>query len=550
MALQYAQIRAETFDLATQAQAPALTPYSCVLLCAEMLQVCDKSLVRNLAGHVASGGGLAVIFRGWNRDLADLFGVDCDDEWPGFLDRECGGLEFASDLVPELHGLRLSCKDVSGHTPYDFSPDDNVTVVARACDGRPLAWLNTVHLGRVLFWNTSVLAERDMRGLVVQSVALVQAVSVVAAANVGLIQIDDFPPPWVSELPPRLQADYPGFEPVDFFERVWLPDMAALAREHDLKYTCFGIVDYDAGIGPEPEAPPFPLSLAGRLARYGPVVGRSSPIAELGLHGYNHVPPLVSHWGSREAMLAGFRACRAHWEDDVGADLPRSYVPPNNEYDEAGLDALHTAFPEIGAICSVHSSGSFERGGHREFGPEPWNERLFCIPRQTSGFEMAPYERFQAVSQLLTMGAWTHFVHPDDLFDTPERSEGALGQRNPLDRPWRSGAGSSQDGLFDRFSDWTLMLRERFPWLRFLSTAAASSHLRTFMGGTMTAHLGRMEIVVESERPLCVRLRINDLRQLNPASLRNAQLVHVQQGPVFRTYTIETLGGTASVELI
>ncbi|MDA4847039.1 DUF2194 domain-containing protein [Hoeflea poritis] len=554
-ALEYAHVRCAGFDLGGSRHAPSLSDYSCVFLCAERLQQCSWPLLQELRRLVSSGGGLAVLFRGWNRHLSDILGVDCDDEWPVFRQGAPGGLKFVSDLLPALNGLELSDDDVSGHTPYDFAPGEDATVLVRDSADRPLAWLSAFQKGRAVFWNTSVLAHKDMRGLIVQSLALVQSVSVTASVNVGLIQVDDFPPPLMSELPAAFAEANPGLTPIAFYRDVWLADMIELAHRHALRYSCFAIDDYDAGIdtgrngGHSDEAEG---RLGKRLARYSEsLAGAEGAIAEIGLHGHNHTPPLLSNWKTRDAMLAGFKACRAQWQAHAGLEPPVSYVPPNNEYDRDGLEALCAAFPEIEAVCGLYTAGRFEAGGDREFGPEPWNHRLFCIPRMSSGFDMPAFTRFQAISQLLTMGAWTHFFHPDDVFDVEDDSEAREGLRNVDNRPWRANPECGEQGLFDRFSDWLHALRAQFPWLRFCSTREALERFRAFQDARMTVHFGPSGVAASCTGPLLVHLRVNDLRQVNPVSVENAEIVHISKGADFTTYTLQTSdAGPVKIELM
>lgn len=549
-ALHYARIRFDVGSLRDMIALPRFGHYSCILLCAENLQPLDSRVIAEMTAFVRGGGGLAVIYRGWNGRLCDLFGIAAQDRWPEFVPEDGnGGLHFGGGLLPAFEGLHFGYDEMSGHVSYDVVPERDCAILATNDGGRPLAWLRQAGEGRVLFWNTAVLGEKIMRGLIVQSVACAQPRAVLPIANVAVIHIDDFPPPWIEETREPLSSEFPGMSPSAFFRDVWYGDMAALARKEGLVYTGYAIFDYfstaadfenAAGKPGEALPPVFGERAAGLALGEG----------EIGLHGYNHVSLALDLWMTEDAMHASLAAARESW-DTWHADMPpRSYVPPNNEFDGRGIRALSVHFPEIEAVCSTYTGGLHERGGRREFGPEPWNEALFSMPRASAGYTLDSDNHLEMASLLDTMGVWTHMIHPDDLFDTPERSPEAGEWRNPATRYWRATNPDGAEGLYRTFADWIAFAKVRFPWLRYMATSTAVPILKAFLENRYEIGFGDKLVSVRTAPGSYFRLRLNDFSRVNPAGTVGAELLHAEERLEFAVYTFRSQAGEATIELM
>ena len=341
--------------------------------------------------------------------------------------------------------------------------------------------MRQVGQGRVIYWNTAVLSEKIMRGLVVQSVAAVQRIAVLPIANVGVLQVDDLPPMDLDGALEPVASEFGGMTCMEFYEDVWLPDILDLAKRYDLLWSFFPIFNYD-GLAQPPFSGDYwrrPMAEEGGVAvPYRPrLARRAASHGELGLHGYDHLQLTNDLWASNKLMVAGLRTAMDEWRDtDLGA-LPRSYVPPNNEYDEMGAKALTEAIPSLETVSGLYLAGDPERGGGREFGPEPWNPKLYCLPRTSGGYVFDSTKRLAAISLLATMGVWTHFVHADDVYDIEVNALSTSYQRNPLGRWWRGRAPGGHDSFRDTFEAWLVSLRRMAPWLRFMTTTKGAKEM-------------------------------------------------------------------------
>lgn len=553
-ALDYARLEFESLDFSHKEEWPDLTRFSSLLLCAEYLFNFDDRQVVAIRSYVAQGGGLAVIYRGWNVGLADLLGVPDGKDWPTFVALPVEGLHFTTDIFPGFHGIQMSAEGVAGHEPYEFEPGAQAQVIATSDHGRPLAWFLRFGQGRVIYWNSAVLAEKSMRGLIIQSVMCVQQISVLPIANVATIQIDDFPPACEPDCDALKVPDYGDLHPVKFFHQIWLPDMTALAEDFGLTYTCLPIFDY-AGVG----EPPFEFDNwhAQKIEVDGATVSYKTHTAwnaarkgELGLHGYNHSELTLKQWPDEAAMVSALKAVVEHWKRNDLGPLPTTYVPPNNIYDAAGARAISEAIPGMEVICGLYLSGDFELGADREFGPEPWNNRLFSMPRATSGYERTAIQHFCMVSQMANMGVWTHFIHADDVYDTPGNYPQMPYHRNPDSKPWRGSGTGQEDGLFYAFQAWMEFTRSEFPWLNFVETRAALPIVKSHLDNAVDVRFARNSLSLSMKHLTCFQLRLNTGLHLNPAGLSNAELVHSQSCNGNELYTVRAIGHEVKLEIL
>jgi hypothetical protein len=151
-------------------------------------------------------------------------------------------------------------------------------------------------------------------------------------------------------------------------------------------------------------------------------------------------------------------------------------VPPSNIIDSTGFVALEENIPSIVYNASIYL-GDFEEGGGREFDPEPYNYHFFNFPRISSGYAMNSTREFNQQSLYLYTGIWTHFIHPDDIYqipgDEPLESAGDYTLRNINSYGWRVSEDGSP-GLLPRFRNYIQEVKETFPLIRFLKVSDAA----------------------------------------------------------------------------
>ena len=463
-------------DLAGADALPALDGVGAVLTAAERLDRISDADVERLGAYVYAGGGLAVLYRGWSERLAGLLGaVGTNPAYVG----DAEALTFTTPLMPGGADLQLAPTEMS---PLDLgaTPECDVFATRGAAAGpRPAAWTCARGAGRVAFWNATVLGEKPYRGHLLQTLALVYPDHVRPVAAWAVVHLDDFPSPASNaELDPVWSES--GHTPAQFYAERWYPDMVALADRTGLRYTSTVIYAYNGAT-----EPPFRfvewingrVEVDGVQTPYSPwVMALDAQRSEQALHGYNHQSLTLGLWPGRAPMVQALEAARRRWEAEDFAPLPTTYVPPMNWIDSVGVSAVREAFPSVETVAGLYY-GPFEVGQGREFGPEPWAPELYALPRNTAGYLLNGPNRLRTLDLLQSIGAWSHFVHPDEVYPNADREETyrANGLPNPSDVGWGGGR-----GMFAEFGVWVDFVQEHYPWLDPLTASEAAARMRTF----------------------------------------------------------------------
>jgi hypothetical protein len=479
--------------MASPSELPALDDFETLAVVTERIRELDVASARRITEHVAAGGGIAVLTPAWHPLLGKLFArpdVFEAPHRPGLVEDT---IVLEGRLLPGAAGLALPA---ARYSQLDLAADelrgrDGVTILAETVPGlRPVAWTNRYGRGRAVYWNASVLGTTATRGLIAQSLVAAQERTIRPMANWGVVYLDDFPSPASSaELEP-VATEF-GLGMAEFYATRWYPDMRRLAERFGLTYTSGLVFSYDGST-----VPPFRFDewLAGivrhggRAVFYAPWITRlDARSSEIALHGYNHEPLTVENWGSEATMVRALERARWRWETDGLAPLPETYIPPMNVIDSVGVQALTRAFPELRTIAGLHH-GPFDQGQGREFGPEPWNEGLYALPRTTSGYILTPGMKLAMLSGLHVVGGWGHFVHPDEVYPNEHRYM-AFRSRGievpPEGLRWRNHP--ADDGLYHTFEAWLEFVRDRYPWLRYMQAAEAARTMRRYQETPFTA---------------------------------------------------------------
>ena len=542
-ALETAHIPYRVHDVVDDARLPDLGEVGAVIAAIEKMQVFPEESADRLEAFVESGGGLVVAYRGWSPRLAPLLGLASRE---GIVfDAPARSLTFHTALMPGGDALVLEDQALSSYA-VRVQPECDI-IATRGQAQRPTVWMCPRGDGRVVYWNAALIANKPYRGFLLQSLAVVYPDHVRPVANWAVIHLDDFPSPASNgQVAPIWNASKQT--PAQFYAESWYPDMRRLADRYGLAYTSSLIFAYN-----DRTRPPFPMNewLAGQITvdhevtPYSPwITVESAHRDEMGLHGYNHQSLLRRVWGSEEAMKVALRAARDRWAYESIAPMPRTYVPPMNRIDSVGVAALHDVFPEVESIAGLYV-GDFDLGQNREFGPEPWNPELYALPRTTAGFILTDRQRLLMLSVLQTVGAWNHFVHPDEVFANPDRAANyeLMGLPPPGEIGWY---GEDGRGFYPRFEAWVQFVQRHYPWLQFVTASDATRRMRQFddfdiawerqrddMGRRLTVHASHAGQVVTTWALPSEAL----------ASVTGAEVLHTWQGPLV-TQVILRMSGT------
>ncbi|MEO0486265.1 MAG: DUF2194 domain-containing protein [Pseudomonadota bacterium] len=523
------------YELDTVHRGPNLDDFACVVICAQITEKLSDSFSEDVSKYVSRGGGVVFACGGFKQSLSEVIGIS-DPGQAGTL-VESRGLRFVGDLFPGTEGLSL------GSDTWDIL-QSRVSVSSEsllsACSiqiedlaGCPVLWLRNSSVGRVTFWNTDILSEKLFRGFLFQTILATMDVAVATIGGFATVQIDDFPPSESYEKPIHMTDEFPDMFEEDFFFGPWINDMLALRNRFDLRFTYFLTLDYsDFDTSKEAKVPDTTKqSLQYRLGRFGELPSGD----EYGFHGFNHVEHTRKGWPHENSFKRKVSAARHLWRQIVGERLPTAWVPPNNSFDERTVRLLKRHFPEISIVCSLHSTGAFSNGCNREFGGEPWCHELLNIPRQTYGFILTEAQRALLLSQILGMGVWTHFMHPDDVTDIRVGTTNLMDFRNPENLNWKTKNEADRDGMFVEFERWIGWVTDIFPWLEFVTISDAAGRWQRLSanGPSVEVFPDRVEVATQSDQLLFIRLA------------EGRKLSNRKQGAVLAEYKVS--GGTLYV---
>ncbi|MGA8258916.1 MAG: DUF2194 domain-containing protein [Arenicellales bacterium] len=552
ISLRYSKLAAETFDLSTADPLPALSRYSSVLFLSEASEEFLERSLRDLLLYVEHGGSLTFLAPTLSFGAQELLGVvaaapsDTPPAPSGEADDEIHTIHFTSDRFAGLYDTTVSFHDVTNKLSLKLTLSSDATVDAyfKYSDSfQPAIWHRARGSGEIAVWTFVPTGRHWGRSFLLHAALQGQRVAVKSLANSAVFQVDDFPaPPSDASVPvePGVDLEWP-----EFIDRVWLPDLATLAEKYRMPYSCGVVFHYDKHTQAPFELDDWAVQPGSRdEAGGGAAAGHvrwAREYGELGLHGYNHVPLTLGDWSSRDDMVEGLRTCVAWWQRDAAADLPTSYIPPMNVYDQDGALALTEACPTLRALCG-NFWGSVSRGGGREFTPERWNRKLFCLPRVTSGYTMDEGLKWKMLASIYELGTWTHFIHPDDIVDVPSGPGSAEYCRNPESRPWQG-----PNGLRKELECMLDFVSTTFPWLTFDTATDAAAKISEHLNNAFRCRLSDRQVVMESDQAshavVYTRGSTTEISSID----NSAELLNTDRTPARTNFTIRIRPGCTTV---
>lgn len=337
--------------------------------------------------------------------------------------------------------------------------DKKSRVLAKTADGAPLLWDYPYGQGKFMVFNGTMLQEKLNRGLIAGALSMLEPVFVYPIFNSKLVYLDDFPAP-ISTAPfPVIYNEYHKTTP-SFYRDIWWPDMLALAKKNDLKYTAVLIESYQDNVQP-PYNSPSDKDIKG-LISYGREVLKSG--GEIGLHGYNHQSLQLSQevadefgykpWGSIDDIAEA----TAEALDFAQKAFPKysmvSYVPASNVLSPEGREGIKKSWPTLAVIASLYPEDGKNLAYVQEYTIAA--DGILEMPRMTSGFIEDDFQRWVTANAITTHGIFSHFVHPDDVL-SKDRS-GSL--------TWEK--------MYKNFSEKFARIHQTYPWLRAMTSAEAA----------------------------------------------------------------------------
>ncbi|MDP5061889.1 MAG: DUF2194 domain-containing protein, partial [Maribacter sp.] len=378
---------------------------------------------------VSKGGTLLVTKAIKDERLSYFFGMTPDADWSTNI--EASGLFFKKALFPGMQGRGFDNKTVHlGFDGTNFSSSVNVIVSAQNKKDYPVLIENRIGNGKVVFYNSSQILKKEMRGLLFSASLLGLEGIPYPIANVGTLFLDDFPSPVYDDQEKAINLQT-GISKSEILKSDWWPKMKELANEEDLKFTAY--VTFNSNNSNTSGANFKGWDQTGLLDgknENGTNKWISNEFTnaghELGFRGYNDLPLSKKLWKDTDLILDNTKASASKWENNVSKTLPVSYVAPNNQIDSLGLITLKKGFPSLNFVHTSFLGDKYE-GGDREFDPDPLNNRFFDYPRLSSGYTISQKEQWAIESTYLYTGIWSHALNTKDVLKIGSTSN-AIGE--------------------------------------------------------------------------------------------------------------------------
>ena len=490
----YGKLDAEFVDASELARLPARSydRYAAIgFLVSTLPRAGATRTLRFLNDYVQRGGGVAALAGVPDTDLDDLFGV----------------VRAAGDDV-RVTSYTCDARFLPGAAGFDFATDsdspemvDPVTAAEGAsvlCTGRtangtvPLAISRARGAGHTLAWNGGWLADKSARGMILLSMMEVAAPSAAAMLGLRVFFVDDCPMPMWNR-PPEGAGPEVKTTDADFYLKTWWPAMTMFFQRHSLRPTFAMMLTYDdevqgdfAGTGFGADDP-HAVELLKRVA--------ATPGAEIGLHGYNHQPLVVSRgvpgvpviertalWPGRPEMEAGLRRVAAEMERLLGPGrVPWAYVAPNNLVQKLGKEAVHGVYPDLRSISTEYLDENDTLG--QEYGPDPDVPTVIDVPRVSSEHFIDNDSAREIFDALAAPGIFAHFVHPDDIFD-PQRA-----------------MGHTFEEMMKSLDDLVTRVDTAYPFLKARTASEAAADIRSFDRARLEATRGPKGLLLRAVDP-------------------------------------------------
>lgn len=480
-ALDYAKIPFRTvdlglisgdFDIPDRTRSIIITTYL-----SHELEAAD---IRSMVRFTARGNSVVFTSPVFYENMMFLQGINSESEYA--IDSTGRGVHADEMVFPGFRGNTFFNPNLSLHTGFKKDVfNEDVQILASTASNRdiPLILSNKIGLGEVITFNSNAMNIKLYRGLLFSGILKGLSGLPYSVANVSTIFLDDFPAPLYNEKLPPVDEEY-DITHSEFVSRVWWPDMKAFADSFNIDYSAMTAFNYNANV-----VPPFDFDewKRGAIEVDNEMLNGSIYLAqdvknsrhELAYHGYNHFSLVMEDWQNLSFMVSAVQAARKQWRIDNLGDFPSNYVPPTNYIDSVGIQALVRGMPSIDYMSSLYL-GDEQDGAGREFGPDPYAPaELFNYPRITSGFTVRENSMFDQHSLQLLTGIWTHFIHPDDVFQVVQREDDEFSSRNPQGLGWKNTPGKNY-GLYHLFRERVLMTNKQYPLSNYITATAGGKY--------------------------------------------------------------------------
>ncbi len=463
--LEYMKIDYSSIDV-SQAGSIETDSYECIIFAFERLDNLGDSLSRYMK-FVENGGSLIFALRPVIDDgFRSIAGLLAIDSYEGIADN-AKGIRTDNPLAIGMEGFESELGFIQNSSIDAVLDLEKDAILYLSTYNRiPLLWKKDHGSGRFIFFNGTMLNDKNNRGILTNIITLSRDVFIYPVANIKMVHIDDFPAPIPQGTDDAIMEEFSRTIP-GFYREIWWSDMIRLSKKYDIAYTGFVIEDYGNDTRP-------PFESAGRMDEENLLVYGKELLnlgGEIGIHGYNHqsLAPEgyikqdlgYNPWTGQEDMEASLYKLLGFINSVFKNYRISAYVPPSNILSPMGRAAVVSAAEDLEVIASVYLPNIEGDVYTQEF--EEAIDGIMEFPRISYGYNYTPEIMWSAFNALNTHGIFSHFIHPDDILD-PERN-----------------MGKSWSGLVKDYEKILAAVHQDFYWLESYTISEGSRQLKKYL---------------------------------------------------------------------
>jgi hypothetical protein len=500
----YTKLPFKSSEIKMWNNSPSISPTTRVISMSNTIKLSDAS-IEKITEFVANGGTFFYPISNEDKRLSYLLGFK--PEADHFTDVTSKGFHFIYPILPDFKGIQINKEELHyGFAKENFSKKIKVLASSVNNSDYPIVLENKVGKGKVMLINSQKSFEKRDRGFLFAMILGGLEGIPYPIANTSTIFLDDFPCP-LFDIKKEPIATEMNLTAKEFVKDIWWPDMLKIANQFNISYSVLITFDYKNKV-----EPPFSFNQwdGNKMKFDNKMVSISEWFAkdaskkghELAFHGYNHSELIKSVWKNQDFIALALKSAEKKWELSNFGNLPVSYVPPSNYIDKMGINKLKTSMPYLKYLCSSFN-GNLSEGEDREFDFDPYNKNFFDYPRITYGYYLSNSQKYSQESAYLYTGIWTHFVHPDDVYQISTHKDGTQGDydsRNSLNLGWYKTKGKN-NGMFPEFVKYLKGVTTRFPQIRFLNAGEAANIVMDWRASNFSFNSKNGIFTVEELKP-------------------------------------------------
>lgn len=469
--LEHMRIECESLEI-SRTETVSYPAYDLVILASANWNEMQESMTR-ITDYVEKGGCFFAGMipedtSGQFRSIYRKLGIS---DFGNYMDYS--SFSFQEELIPGIQDMKFS-GEAFQDVGVSVVLEEEATVYAAAkMDNRtmPVIWSFPLQEGQVVFYNGTGISGDYWRGISAGCINALFETNLYPVINGMCLFIDDFPSPQYESDSDVVKKDY-NRTVKEFYRDIWWPDMQKIAKKYEDIYTGLFIATYNNIVDPDR----FSYDMTSMEEYYGSSLLKSGN--EMGAHGYNHqsltleggTPKSMGYtpWKNSQDMAASICELTEIADSLFPGVSFQTYVPPSNYLSAEGRIAVKQAIPELKTISGIYTN----EGEEGEVYVQDFvmaEDGIAEFPRITAGMMQSDFDRFSAVSALGLYGTFSHFIHPDDIFDE-ER-----------------GQGQSWETLYEKYCDMIDEIHQKYSFLRSMSASDAADALKVY--DEMVPHL-------------------------------------------------------------